>query len=162
MALLRFLIIISISLTLAACDPYPKDPGHTLAQIQQLGMMQVGVLEAPPWTNQENGGGIEAEIIQEFADSLNVAIQWHDLSMHKAVKKIKEGELDLVVGGITADTPYAKEVGLTRPYLKTGDKKEDHHVMVVPRGENRFITTLEKFLAEHQNDIAAKYRGAHL
>ena len=32
---------------------------------------------------------------------------------------LKEGQLDLVVGGLTKQTPWKKEAALTRPYLRT-------------------------------------------
>lgn len=62
---------------------------------------------------------------------------------------LKQGDLDLVVGGLTASTPWTDKAALTRPYAETtiGWGRTQKHVLAVPLGENAFLVTLEEFLS---------------
>ena len=53
-----------------------------------------------------------------------------------------------MIGGLTADTPWAKKAAVTRPYAKVRDStgEEVELVMAAPLGENAFVLTLERFL----------------
>ena len=51
-------------------------------------------------------------------------------------------EIDLAVGGFTDTNAWVDKVGLTRPYTGT-------HVVMVPMGENAWMSRLERWLDEH-------------
>lgn len=157
--MVRFLLFACL-LILAACDDYPKDVKATLQKVQNHQALRVGLIEHEPWVvrGASEPQGIEVEIITDFAQNLNAATHWTFLSEAEATEKLKNHELDLVVGGLTQDSPRKKEVGFTRPYLKTGGDKKDRHVMAAPQGENRFIITLEKFLKAHKSEIHKIYQ----
>ena len=71
------------------------------------------------------------------------------LDMPKVIRLLEEGELDVMVGGLTSKTPWAKKVATTRPYLTTEeDGKKVKHVMATVRGENALLSTLERYLDE--------------
>ena len=67
-----------------------------------------------------------------------------------AMQLVAEGKLDLVVGGLTAKSPWASHAALTRPYVTVPGPggAEEMHVMATPMGENAFLVTLETFLVE--------------
>lgn len=157
----RKAFLICLMFMLCGCDEYPKDPDNTFKNIQVNGVLRVGVIEHRPWAYEEGGQpkGLEPHIISEFAQSLQVTPQWNFLSEAQATEKLKNHELDVVIGGLTVDTPRAKILGLSRPYLETGRDKKDHHVMAVSQGENYFLTTLEKFLKAREREIIAMYEG---
>jgi ABC-type amino acid transport substrate-binding protein len=146
-------------LIVTGCDDYPKDAKNTLETIKKSQIIRVGLIEHKPWAykNGSNPYGIEVDIASNFAQSLEVQPHWEFLSEAQAIEKLKHHNLDLVIGGLTQGSPRKKEVGFTRPYLKTGDQKNKHHVMAAPRGENRFITTLEKFLKARKSEIEKIY-----
>ena len=99
----------------------PQDPDGTL-DIVRDGTMRVGVTESDPWVDladPENPGGVEPELIRRFAAGLNAEIDWIDGSEEELIGALKEGQLDLVVGGLTKKSPWMKEASLTWPYLKT-------------------------------------------
>jgi polar amino acid transport system substrate-binding protein len=84
--------------------------------------MRVGVTEADPWVQIEGtepSGGVEVELVERFASGLDARIEWVDGSEEELVNAMKEGSLDLVIGGFTKKTRWKKDVALTRPYVST-------------------------------------------
>jgi len=59
-------------------------------------------------------------------------------------------DLDLVIAGLTDATPWLAGAGVTRPYDEFTDEDGTTHklVMLVPMGENAFLTELETFLTQ--------------
>ena len=99
----------------------PQDPDGTL-DIVRDGTMRVGVTESDPWVDladPDDPRGVEPELIRRFAERLNAEIEWIDGSEEELMGALKEGQLDLVVGGLTKQTPWKKEAALTWSYLKT-------------------------------------------
>jgi polar amino acid transport system substrate-binding protein len=157
---------------LAGCGlKIPTDPEGTLDRVAG-GTLRAGISHNPPWTETGTGtdpagtdpadtgtdpagtatdpGGTEAELVRAFAAEHNARIEWVYGGESNLVRKLERGELDLVVGGLTKDSPWSKHAALTQPYLETrnaqGDKEQ--HVMAAPMGENAFLVELERFLEE--------------
>lgn len=61
---------------------------------------------------------------------------------------LEEGELDLVVGGMTDQTPWVERAGVTRGYTTIEGADGRSLVMLVPLGENALLFVLEQFLDE--------------
>jgi polar amino acid transport system substrate-binding protein len=133
----------------ALADSIPRDPGGTLRHIGDTQKLSIGVISEPPWTRCSTGEparGLEVQIVSRFAESLDAAPEWQCMSEAQAFAALEKQGLDLVIGGITADSPRSKKAGFTRPYYRAGKEAKSHHVMAAQRGENRFIVTLERFL----------------
>lgn len=157
------LLLITIALLLsAACDDYPKDAEASLERAEARQTLRIGVIEHRPWAFQtENGlAGVEVVIVSEFARSLGLTPDWQYLPEARATEMLENFQLDLVIGGLTNAAPRQKRVGLTRPYLAFGTRKQDQHVIAAPPGENRLITTLEIFLRPRAGDIREMYATA--
>jgi ABC-type amino acid transport substrate-binding protein len=134
------------------CD-MPRDPQQTMQGIRQRGAIRVGVSESPPWTRAADTQpqGTEPDLIRRFAQSMQARVQWHAGGESELLARLEKHELDLVIGGLTADSPWKTRVALTRPYLREpGRGKAGEHVMAVMRGENGFLVHLERFLHHHQ------------
>lgn len=160
----HFLFFICAALLVGACDPYPKDPHKTYANIRNEGVIKVGVVDHPPFAVKHDTNmpptGIEVRLIQGFADNLSVSPQWHVLPGRLAFDLLSEGKLDMVIGGFDKNDPWSKKSSFTRPYFisRVGyaarpddqialEKEETvHHVMAVRKGENRLLTVLEEYL----------------
>src|SRR3546814_10205262 len=112
-------LAITLILPLAGCD-LPKDPNGTLDRVQG-GLMRVGISANPPWAVVRNGqfGGVEVALIQAFAREIDARIEWIPAGTPKLLKALEEFQLDLVIGGLTEETPWKKRVALTRPYVET-------------------------------------------
>jgi polar amino acid transport system substrate-binding protein len=108
-----------LALTLAACG-IPRDPEGTLARVSD-GVMRVGVTDAPPWVELGDAApdGIEVRLVEQLAEELDAEIEWVEGSEQELFGAIKGRDLDLVVGGLTSETPWSAEAAVTHPYLTT-------------------------------------------
>jgi polar amino acid transport system substrate-binding protein len=116
----RIFTLLVLAAVLAGCE-IPQDPDGTLDRVEG-GTMRVGATEADPWVRIEGtepSGGVEVELVERFARDLDARIEWVDGSEEELVNAMKEGSLDLVIGGLTKKTRWKKDVALTRPYVST-------------------------------------------
>jgi len=143
---------------LAGCSGgFPADPDGTLERVTG-DALRVGVTANPPWTEVEDGvppSGLEAEIVTEFAESLDAEVDWTTGSEETLVGDLEAGELDLVIGGLTGRSPWSAQAALTTPYTTVPDEhgEPEPHVMAAPLGENAFLVRLETFLLEQHRDV---------
>ncbi|MFA1772541.1 transporter substrate-binding domain-containing protein [Rufibacter glacialis] len=135
----------------AGCSNYPKDPEKTLEKVSN-GTLHVGYSENPPWVVKGAAAptGIEADLIKAFAQSIGAQIQWHNDTEQNLLEALEEKQLQVVIAGLTDDSPWSKNVSFTRPFVELGKKK---HVMAVVMGENAFITKLESFLHQQASSL---------
>ncbi|WP_227873023.1 transporter substrate-binding domain-containing protein [Brachybacterium ginsengisoli] len=120
--------------------------------------MFVGACENEPWTAIGADGsvrGTEAGLIQKFAASIDATIRWEAAAMSDLVTMMKNNELDLVIGGLTDDTPWSDRISPTRPYQEAPDLDGSMKKMVigVRPGENALQVSLERFLAEDAGEL---------
>jgi ABC-type amino acid transport substrate-binding protein len=158
-----------VAVLLGGCDSIgalagsiPRDPEGTLRRIEDTQTLSVGVISEPPWTRCSTGEpaeGLEARIVSRFAESLDATPDWQCMSEAQAFAALEQQGLDLVIGGITADSPRSKKAGFTRPYYQSGKEAKRHHVMAAQRGENSFIVTLERFLESEAAAIPPALEG---
>lgn len=155
----KLLACFFLTVMLSGCDYFPKDPHETLQIIRQTKIIRIAVIEHTPWAYRENGSakGIEVAIVRDFAGSLGAGPQWNFMSEAEAEDHLKQHHVDMVIGGLTKANPRKKAMGFTRSYFETGDGQKHQHVLAVPKGENRFLVRLEKFLKEHQSRIQRYY-----
>lgn len=149
-----------LCIAILSCRDYPKDPGGTFNRVKRESVVRIGVISEEPWAKRLPDGsaeGIEGELAAGFAESLGAKPVWHFLSEKKVVEGLENGGLDLGIGGFTDDSPRKKKLGFTRPYVETPKKGggKESHVLAVPRGENRWLTELEKYLSKHRQQAAA-------
>jgi ABC-type amino acid transport substrate-binding protein len=152
----RAAIIGLLTLTLAGCGvTIPSDPDGTLEQVRD-GVLRAGVSPHGEFVMVEPGAstptGSEVEAIEAFADSIGAEVEWTVSSEEALVRGLEAGTLDLVAAGLTEATPWIDKAGVTRPYAETTstDGSPQKLVMLVPLGENAFLTELETFLTEYE------------
>jgi polar amino acid transport system substrate-binding protein len=95
--------------------------------------MRVGVTEADPWVVLEDDrpvGGAEVDLARRFARDVGARIEWVPGSEEELVDAAKEGQIDLIVGGLTSKSRWKKDVAFTRPYVET------RAVVGIPEGES--------------------------
>jgi ABC-type amino acid transport substrate-binding protein len=134
----------------------PTDPDGTLDRVSG-GTLRVGVSPSPPWTDLPGGpeadpAGTEVELVERFAESIDADIVWVPGGEEDLIGQLEYDELDLVIGGLTAKSPWSSKVALTYRYTSTtGPRGEKElHVMAVPMGENAFLVELERFLLDQE------------
>lgn len=146
------LLLIAVVLTASGCGlRIPTDPDGTLDDVSG-GVLDVGVSPNGDLirVDGDEPTGEEAETIRAFARSIDAEVSWTVGSEEALVRELENGELDLVAGGLTDQTPWTDSAGVTRPYTEVtaSDGSIFHLVMLVPLGENAFLTRLETFLTE--------------
>jgi polar amino acid transport system substrate-binding protein len=116
----RICIALALATLLGACH-IPEDPDGTLDRVEG-GVMRVGVTESDPWVKLAAGvptGGVEVSLARSFARDLDARIEWVDGREEELIGALKEGSLDLVIGGLTSRSRWKKDAALTRPYVET-------------------------------------------
>jgi polar amino acid transport system substrate-binding protein len=129
---LRVTVVLLLVAVAATGCQYPRDPDGTLNRVDG-GVMRVGVTEADPWVLLEDDrpvGGAEVELARRFARDVGARIEWVQGSEEELVDAAKEGQVDLIVGGLTSKSRWKKDVAFTRPYVET------RTVVGVPAGES--------------------------
>src|SRR5215211_1799216 len=108
-----------LAVGVAGCG-IPRDPEGTLDRVRG-GTLRAGITANDPWTTLEGGrpGGVEVELVERFADELGARVEWVDGSEAELIGALEVRELDLVVGGLTADTPWQAKAAITRSYATT-------------------------------------------
>lgn len=133
---------------LAGCGlTIPADPDGTLTSVSG-GELRVGTSPDGDLVEVTRGDptGPVVDLVDAFADSIDAEPTWTVASEETLVRMLEAGDLDLVAGGITPDTPWIDKAGVTRGYpgIEGADGRE--LVMLVPLGENAFLSKLESFL----------------
>ena len=102
------------------CTSRPGDPEGTLDRVRG-GTLRVGVSVNEPWTDigPEGPVGIEVELVKLIAAELDSEVRWFDASEQELFAALELGQLDLVIGGITSDSPWSAHAALTHPYQTT-------------------------------------------
>ncbi|NUO40069.1 MAG: transporter substrate-binding domain-containing protein [Gemmatimonadaceae bacterium] len=134
---------------LASCG-LPRDSDHTLDRIRG-GELRVGVTEHAPWVTvrDDRMDGIEPRLIEELARGLGARTVWRRGAEAQLLEALHRRELDIVAGGLTADSPWKGQVALTRPYF-TDTTTGRTRVLAVSPGENAFLVHVERFLAPRE------------
>jgi len=106
-------------LLLAGCG-IPRDPEGTLERVRG-GTLRVGVTQSDPWTRLggDQPDGVEVELVRRFAGELDATVEWVEGSEAELIAALEVRELDLVVGGLTADTPWQRKAAITRSFATT-------------------------------------------
>ena len=117
------------TLALVGCGlSIPADPDGTLETVTggaletvTGGALEVGVSPSPPFTDLSGAEptGREVELVEPFAQSIEAEISWTEGGEEKIVEQFSSGELDLVIGGITDETPWSSDAAPTRAYAET-------------------------------------------
>lgn len=131
---------------------FPRDPEGTLLRATG-GELRVGVSENPPHTEVADDGSVsgeEVEIIEGWAESIGAEVVWSDGAESVLMEQLKLREIDILVGGLSSDSPWTTHAALTRPYAEvTGpDGKPRKLVVAVSMGENALQSSLERYLVE--------------
>jgi polar amino acid transport system substrate-binding protein len=108
-----------IATALAGCE-FPADPEGTLERAEG-GVLRVGVADHPPWVELTKGApkGVEPQLVRRFAAEIDAEIEWVEGSEAELIEALAGFQLDIVIGGFTRSSPWAKEAALTRPYVDT-------------------------------------------
>jgi polar amino acid transport system substrate-binding protein len=151
----------TLTLALVTACGLPRDPEGTLDRVRG-GTLRVGFVVDTPWVTSAGAGagGIEGSIAAELARGLGAHITWKGGAETPLLTALHDGDLDVVIAGLTKDSPWATQVAFTRPYYVDtttvhGEPTKLPHVLAVRPGENAFQVHLERMLEARKTEIAA-------
>ncbi|HWH16717.1 MAG TPA: hypothetical protein VNT77_00030 [Allosphingosinicella sp.] len=126
-------------LLLPGCEGIPKDPDGTLDRIKAERRYRVGLI-AP---------GTDAGKQRLFLHRVSAAANAQPLLEHGAseplLTKLEEGKLDLVIGELAPNSPWAKRVTILPPLGERVSKEGHVHIVgVAKNGENGWIGLLHR------------------
>ena len=123
----RLVLLALVALVTAGCA-IPADVDGALDRLRDGGPLRVGVTEHEPWVSLAGSDpiGVEVGLVREFAARQGARVDHTTGSEQELVEGRHRRELDVVVGGVTDRTRWAKQVAMTKPYLTT------HVVVGVP------------------------------
>ncbi len=151
----RWVLVVAAFLLAGGCG-IPTDPMGTLERARG-GVLRVGMTEADPWARRDGRArsGVEVELVSRFAESLGARVEWTDGSEEELFEQLHADRLDLVIGGITAKSPWQEKAAFTRPYatVMSAFGRPEKHILAAPLGENDFLTELDFFLQERETQI---------
>ncbi|WP_282848892.1 transporter substrate-binding domain-containing protein [Microbacterium oxydans] len=139
-----------LAASLSGCGvTVPTDPDGTLSTVSG-GELRVGTAPDGDLVHVDGGepSGSIVDLVDEFASRIDAETDWTVASEETLVSMLEGGELDLVAGGITSDTPWVDKAGVSRGYTDIQGANGREIVMLVPLGENAFLAKLEAFLDE--------------
>ena len=95
----------------------PRDSDGSLDRIRG-GTMRVGFVVDTPWvTDSTDGpGGVEPAFVRALARDLGSRVRWTRGPQSQLLETLSGRELDLVIGGLDAKSPWKQKLALTRPY----------------------------------------------
>src|SRR4051812_2000863 len=110
--------VAAVVLVCAGCN-LPRDPASTLNRVTG-GTLHVGILHDPPWVIDAppDVSGVEPAIVMDLARELGARIDWVRGPEANLIARLHDRELQLVIGGFTADLPWRQQVAFTRPYYQ--------------------------------------------
>lgn len=133
---------------LAGCGlVVPADPDGTLDRVRG-GELRVGLSPEPGLVeiDDDEASGALVDIAEDFARSIDADPRWTVRGEESLVAMLEDGRLDVAIGGFTERTPWADRVGVSRPYPGVPGSDGRPLVVLVPLGENAFLSELERFL----------------
>lgn len=147
---------LSLAVALGGCSALPKDADGSYERARGNTLV-VGVSPHEPWTEVDPSTGevtgSEARLVEGFADSIGAGVDWRVGSETELAQWMEDGDIDVAIGGLEADSPWTDQLALTRPYEKVEDDAGKTHKMVmgVGLGENKMLVELERYLSEEEH-----------
>jgi polar amino acid transport system substrate-binding protein len=152
---MRAKALMGLACLLVGCG-IPRDAQRTSEHVEQTKRIRVGLSENPPWIIRQGRepGGIEADLVRQFAARLNATPEWHWGGEQAHMEALERFELDLVVGGLTSKTPWKKTIGMSDTFY-------GRHIFAAPPGENGWIKRLDEFLSSRRDQIKQAAQAAN-
>jgi polar amino acid transport system substrate-binding protein len=135
---------------LAACD-LPRDPAGTLDRVTG-GTLRVGMVTAENAAVPGHAAMARADrdLVEGLARDLRASPVWTHASTEALFLALERREIDLVAGGVYADTPWAGRIGLSNPVGPHAGEPDAERLLAVPPGENRWLLAINRFIARRE------------
>jgi hypothetical protein len=129
-----------ILLSTSGCDRIPRDPDGTLERVAAEGSFRVGVISpGPDWSD---AGSYDA-FLRHLAQRTRAQPRIVQGPTERLLSGLEDGELDLVIGELSAESPWRSRVTMLPPLEAQRSAGPPLELTVAARnGENAWIATL--------------------
>lgn len=148
-------LLLMLAVASVGCARYPQDPQHTTTRVKD-GVLRVGVVHDPPFVqlHAEQAGplhvepeGSETELVRALARAMDARVIWFGGSPDSMLEDLEHYRLEMVVGGLSRESPWRRRVTLAREYHACGAQGlRLPRVMALPPGENAWQLRVERFV----------------
>lgn len=138
---MKWRLALCAALALAGCDRLPRDPDGTLDRIRAERSFRVGLIATG---DVEIGAGRRDAFLERVARATGAAPAVKEGATEPLLLELQDGQLDLVIGVISPDSPWVSRVAQLKPI---GETLAPQHLLLTPmarNGENRWIMLLER------------------
>ena len=138
---MKWRLALCAALALAGCDRLPQDPDGTLDRVRAERRFRVGLIaagDAPVGVEETKA------FLARVAAATGARPALKEGASEPLLIALEDGELDLVIGPLSPESPWLGKVALLRPI---GESLAPQHLLVTPiarNGENRWIMLLER------------------
>ena len=138
---MKWRLALCAALALAGCDRLPRDPDGTLDRVRAEKSFRVGLIAAG---DRPIGDGRTRAFLAGIARATGAQPVLKLGASEPLLIELEEGQLDLVVGVLSPESPWLGRVALLQPI---GETVSPQHLQLTPiarNGENRWIMLLER------------------
>jgi hypothetical protein len=129
------------ALALAGCNSLPKDPDGTLDRVKAQRSFRVGLIATG---DVQIGTARRDAFLARIARATGATPSVKEGASEPLLLELQDGQLDLVVGIVSPDSPWVGRVAQLKPI---GETLAPQHLLLTPmarNGENRWIMLLER------------------
>ena len=132
----KLVISVVLALSVAGCDAYPKDPAGTTEHIRQTGTLRTGLVA----TAEQDYADARA-FAGRLAGRLGAKPEFEIGAAAELMRRLDDGDLDLVVGRFAKKTPWKERAAFSAPVGERQPSGKDDPVLrgAVRTGENRWL-----------------------
>lgn len=137
---MKWRLAFSAALALAACDRLPMDPDGTLDRVRAERRFRVGLIAAG---DSPVGAERQRLFLDRVARAAGATPQIEEGASEPLLIALENGDLDLVIGPLSPESPWLGRVALLEPIGETVAPQRLAVTPIARNGENRWIMLLE-------------------
>jgi hypothetical protein len=130
--------LLILCLALGGCDAIPKDTSGTLERVRADHVLRVGIIAG-------SGTGTCPDQSGPFLSAVGRATgaepRMTTGPAEPLLNALRRGELDIVLGEVAHDSPWATDVSIIAPLARCPDGVD--YAAIARNGENRWVMLLE-------------------
>ena len=123
MTLFRTLFLLIITFTLSPSLHAGTSTKGLLHDIQENGVIVVGVSIIQPWVMKNKKGeyvGFEIDVAKQLATDMGVKIKFKEYPWSKMIPALRKGEIDIIASGLSITPHRALKISFSNPYSSSG------------------------------------------
>ena len=137
----RTLLLCLLLAAAASCGPFPRDPEGTLERVRSEGRFHVGLV-APLGEGRPDPKA--DHLLRRVAERSGASPKIERGGAEPLLDRLKQGDLDLVIGRFEKKSPWARLVSFSPPLRVEKQGKTTFHLTAAMRnGENGWIALVE-------------------